>query len=47
MKLDTASTPWSEMKSPFPSTSDSPTGKIRKRKSKSITQYKEVVKEVE
>jgi hypothetical protein len=35
------------MKSPFPSTSDSPTGTSKKRKTISITQDKEVVKEVE
>jgi hypothetical protein len=47
MKLDTTSTPHSEMQSPFPPTSDAPTGTSNKRKSKSIAQGKEVVKEVE
>jgi hypothetical protein len=47
MKLDIASTPQSNMQSPLPSTSDAPAGKIKKRKSKSITQDKEVIKEVE
>jgi hypothetical protein len=47
MKLDTSSTPQSEMQSPLPSTSDDPTGTSKKRKSKSIAQGKEVVKEVE
>ena len=47
MKLDIASTPQSKMQSPFPSTSDAPTGIRKKRKSKSIAQYKEVITEVE
>jgi hypothetical protein len=47
MKLDTTSTPQSEMRSPLPPTSDAPAGTSKKRKSKSITQDKEVVKEVE
>ena len=47
MKLDIDSTAHSKMQSPLPSTSDAPVGKIKKRKSKSITQDKEVIKEVE
>jgi hypothetical protein len=47
MKLDIASTPQSKMQSPFPSTSDAPAGTSKKRKSKSITQDQEVIKEVE
>jgi hypothetical protein len=45
--LDTVSTPHSDMQSPFPPTSDSLAGTNKKRKSKSITQDKEVVKKVE
>jgi hypothetical protein len=47
MKLDTVSNPRSNMQSPLLSTSDAPAGTSKKRKSKSISQEKEVIKEVE
>jgi hypothetical protein len=47
MKLDIASTPQSKMQSPLSSTSDAPAGTSKKRKGKSITQDKEVIKEFE
>jgi len=47
MKLDIASTPQSNMQSPFPSTSTAPIGTRRKRKSKAPTQDQEVIKEIE
>ena len=47
MKLEIASIHQLEMKIPFPPTSDAPTETSKKRKSKSITQDKVVVKELE
>jgi hypothetical protein len=47
MQLDIASTPQSNMQSPFPSSSVSPKGTSRKRKGKTTTQSKEVIKEIE
>jgi hypothetical protein len=47
MKLDITSTPQSKMQSPFPYTSDAPTGTHRKRKRKAPTQDQEVIKEID
>ena len=47
MKLDIATTPQSQVPSPFPSTSAAPTGSNKKRKSKARVQDQEAIKEVE
>jgi hypothetical protein len=46
VKLDTATTPQSQIPSPFPSTNVAPTRTSRKRKSKAPTPNHEVIKEV-